>query len=233
MNRCTLWNEIQINPGAPADYVALAQFHYRAERVGVITRILTARCALPGAMPSGVGAPTGHALAGVLVEALPQLNCAARNLALPNRYTGGDRALLAARLNAEMRTIARVIIHPTFRGIGLSVALVREALRTAETPYVEALAAMGRVHPFFRAAGMQEFDRPPDAAAARLLAALAHAGLRPIDLADGARIPETPLLLREFQRFTRRHDANLPALLNLARPRLLSQPLYYLWHNQQ
>jgi GNAT superfamily N-acetyltransferase len=227
MSRCTLWRQITIGPGTGADYAALACFHYRSHRVGAAVRILAARYEPPGAEA---------VLAGVLVESLPPLSCRLREAALPGRYGGGDaagasssRVLLAARLNAEMRTLSRVVIHPTFRSIGLAVALVRAALATAETPYIEAFAAMGRVHPFFRAAGMREYDRPPDAAAVRLAAALAHAGLRPIDLADASRVPEGALLRRELQRFTRLKSDDFAALVRAARGRLLSQPVYYLW----
>ena len=84
-----------------------------------------------------------------------------------DRATGGAYALpdvrrRAALLNRDFRRLARVIVHPTFRGIGLAVLLVRHALAHAPTPYVEALAVMGRIHPFFQTAGMTVYDRPAD-----------------------------------------------------------------------
>lgn len=62
-----------------------------------------------------------------------------------------------ALLNAEVRCISRVIVHPSFRGLGIGVGLVRHALDTATTPYTEAIAAMGWVHPLFEKAGMEAF----------------------------------------------------------------------------
>ena len=71
------------------------------------------------------------------------------------RYAGPDRRAALGRLNAEVEWISRVIVHPTYRGCGLAVRLVRHALATAPVPVVEALAAMGKIHPFFARAGMQ------------------------------------------------------------------------------
>jgi predicted N-acetyltransferase YhbS len=62
--------------------------------------------------------------------------------------------------NANVRTLSRVIVHPQFRSIGLASLLVREVCREAGTRYVEALAVMGRVHPFFEKGGMQRVDVP-------------------------------------------------------------------------
>jgi predicted N-acetyltransferase YhbS len=53
-----------------------------------------------------------------------------------------------------VRTIARVIVHPQFRGLGVAARLVRRICNECPTRYVEAFAAMGDVHPFFEHAGM-------------------------------------------------------------------------------
>jgi ABC-type ATPase with predicted acetyltransferase domain len=57
-------------------------------------------------------------------------------------------------INANLRTISRVIVHPQFRSLGLASQLVRRVLEDCPTRYVEAVAAMGLVHPFFVRAGM-------------------------------------------------------------------------------
>ena len=59
-----------------------------------------------------------------------------------------------ARATAGACAIGRLIVHPQFRSIGLSTWLVRTMCARATTRYVEAFAAMGRVHPFFTRAGM-------------------------------------------------------------------------------
>jgi ABC-type ATPase with predicted acetyltransferase domain len=57
-------------------------------------------------------------------------------------------------INKNLRTISRVVVHPQFRGVGLGSELVRRILQECPTRYVETIAAMGKVHPFFEKAGM-------------------------------------------------------------------------------
>jgi GNAT superfamily N-acetyltransferase len=96
------------------------------------------------------------AIAGLLVVSPPALNCRGRNVATGGRYVTpvDGRRQAACRLNREIECISRVIVHPLYRGLGLARRLVRHALATAETPHVEALAAMGKLHPLFERAGM-------------------------------------------------------------------------------
>jgi hypothetical protein len=224
---CSICSGITITPGTFADYEALAHFHYRAGRPAAITRILAARYHGPGI--GGAAADNGL-LAGILVETLPSLACALRAAALNHRYSSGNRSLDAARLNREMRTIARVIIHPIFRGTGLAIKLVQQLLSAPQTPYIEALAAMARINPFFQRASMHPYDRPPLPAAVRLCAALAHENLRPIDLADSSRCTFSPFLSRELLKFAGpRAENSVQTAAAIARTKLLSQPVYYLW----
>lgn len=128
-------------------------------------------------------------IVGVLVESLPALSCRLRDLATDGRYGGWkDRRMAARLLNAEVRCISRVVVHPQWRGLGLAVKLVRHALETMTTPYTEALAAMGRVHPFFKLAGMTEYRRPPLKDRRRLLDALRYCGVEPWELASEERM---------------------------------------------
>ncbi|HUO08555.1 MAG TPA: hypothetical protein VM008_09675 [Phycisphaerae bacterium] len=223
--RCTLWNHLKIETGTQADYAALKEFHYRSGHPGGIKRVFVARYAGPGL---GGSDATDGMLAGVLVESLPALGCALRSIALPGVFQTGDRSLDAAKLNRDMRTISRVIVHPMFRSVGLAVELVRYALVHAETPYVEALAAMGRVNPFFERAGMRAFDRPALGDVVRMVAALEREGLRAIDLADPGRVTRTPFLEAELRRFCRKSQT-WEEMIAEARGRLLSQPVYYVW----
>jgi ABC-type ATPase with predicted acetyltransferase domain len=64
-----------------------------------------------------------------------------------------------AFVNGNVRTISRVVVHPQFRSAGLAVALVRCLIEQCHTRYVEALAVMGRAHPFFEKAGMKRIDQ--------------------------------------------------------------------------
>jgi GNAT superfamily N-acetyltransferase len=223
---CTVAREIQIEAGDYGDWKALAGFHYRAGRVAGVIRIFRAR-------------HRGR-LAGVLVEALPLLASAARDAATDHRFAIPDRLLAAALLNDEVRCISRVIVHPVYRSLGLAVRLVRHSLEQAQTSYVEAFAAMGRVHPFFEKAGMTAHERPADEAASRMTAALAHAGLQPMDLCagekwlgawNGADGEGRAFLTEELRRYCGfgRRAVSPRQQVDVARRKLLSQPVYYLW----
>jgi ABC-type lipoprotein export system ATPase subunit/GNAT superfamily N-acetyltransferase len=126
------------------DYDALSQFHYLAGRPAAHKRVYVVRRR----------GPLGVAPAAVLVVSPPVPCVRGRNIMLGRRYLGRCRKGALARLNREMECISRVIVHPVYRGCGLAVRLVRHALRQSPTPYVEALAAMGAVHPLFQRAGM-------------------------------------------------------------------------------
>jgi len=166
-----------IEPGRIGDYRAMAGFHYLAGPPAAHKRVYVAR---PAPAWLATLSPAERALAptraGVLVVSPPVMNVRGRNRAFAGRYYGRDRAAAVARLNAEVECISRVVVHPAFRGAGLAVAMVRHALDHAATPRVEALAAMGAVHPFFERAGMRAWG-VPDADAARFLSAAQAAGL--------------------------------------------------------
>jgi len=167
--------------GRIRDYHELAGFHYLAgppachKRVYVVRRPSAGR----GRRWRDVAAAD---LAAVLVVSPPLLTVRGRNIATGGRYSGRDRREATRRLNREMECISRVIVHPTYRGSGLAGRLVRHALATAETPMVEALAAMGRVHPFLERAGMTATHLEADAISRRVLAAAEAAGFTPADV---------------------------------------------------
>lgn len=90
---------------------------------------------------------------GVCVFAAP-----ARSLRLRNRFFGlhgkTDRLSLK-RLNEQLWVLARVVIHPTYRGAGLASDFVRASCRACPVPWIETLTAMGHLHPFFERAGFR------------------------------------------------------------------------------
>jgi GNAT superfamily N-acetyltransferase len=130
---------LALAPGTPQDYLALARFHY-----------------LPGrpATWAGVWAVRYDArLIAVAVLSYPTVNSAARDRAL--RLDDWPAARKLAFVNRHVRAISRVVVHPQFRGVGLAARLVRHACDTCPTRFVEAVARMGRVHPFFEKGGMR------------------------------------------------------------------------------
>jgi hypothetical protein len=138
------------------DYHALARFHYCAARPATICRAVAVRYSAGFRRPDGGRATT----AAVAILSYPVPTCRGRE-----RYFGlrgasyGDRLRFA---NAEVRTISRVIVHPSFRAIGLSTLLIRRLIGLCPTRYVEALARMGRAHPLFDRAGMTRVEPEQD-----------------------------------------------------------------------
>ena len=210
-----------------------------------MTRLLALEDARPTVVGRYLRRRGDRTTVGVLVESYPALGCMMRDAALGGRYTAiRDRRARARAVNAELRCISRVIIAPQWRGLGLAVRLVRAALAQPTTIMTEALAAMGRVNPFFERAGMTAYPRPAHERDARLAAALRHAGFDPIDLArighlaQGIdRLPAAARrwLIAELRRWHghgRGRDgttrAGVTDMLIAARTSLLAEPVYYL-----
>ncbi|WP_432798370.1 hypothetical protein [Poriferisphaera sp. WC338] len=269
--------ELVLRKGCGRDYAALGRFHYRAHRPACMTRVLVLEYA--GARQDRAGysivadkkqqvqakcdVVADGQIVGVLVESLPALSSKARDYALDKRYSGSG---LTARegvrlLNGEVRCISRVVVHPQWRGLGLAVWLVREALATATTRFTESLAVMGHVNPFFERAGMRVYARGEHEPDARLKAAMSRVG---IDAGMVSRIEvcarwimemdeaERAWLLREIWRWSslymRRYGCEkkmaamawggdeqmneLCSRLVLMRERLFFEPMYYLWSRE-
>jgi len=194
---------------------------------------------------NGAGRET---LVGVIVYSRSPLSLAARNRATGGRYRVG-RGLSAGRLvNEELRIVSRVVIVPNWRGLGLARRLVAETLPRVGTPYVEALAAMGRVHPFFEQAGMTAYPGAPGPAGSeRLRSALEAVGLgrsarRSAEALEAALESLAPaarrLAEREIERWARsylaakNHRSRRPErrrTLDLVARHLDAAPVYYLW----
>ncbi len=241
-------NDLEFVNGSLADYQTLKEHHYRADRPATATRVLALRCKSQSVTVRFRGKPAGSQTVAVLIESLPSLSCTMRNWALRDRYGNWlEPRQRATLLNREVRVISRVVVHPCWRGIGLAVRLVKAALDQPTTIYTEALAAMGRVNPFFERAGMTAYPRPPHAFNARLNDAMRSVGLSPNCLAS---IEQTQSKIesltqaqrdwfhRELYRWYRQnggrsivHSTDPTIHLHAARQRLLLDPVYYLHDN--
>lgn len=228
--------------GTLRDYAALASHHYLSERPATATRVLVLEHARPTVAGRYLSRSSDRCVVGVLVESYPSLCCRLRDEALGGRYAGWKgpgvgRAGAGRLLNEEVRCISRVVVDPQWRGLGLAVRLVRRAIEGMTTPYLEALAAMGRVHPFFERAGMTAYRRAPLKRDQRLLDALRSAGVEAWELANvtamHARLTggdgsiDAALLRSELRRWAGA-SCELPAQLTMARQALLCEPVYYL-----
>ena len=89
--------------------------------------------------------------AGICVFAAPSAA-----LTLRSQYFGlkGRRSDVSLRaLNNQLWLLARVVLHPTYRGAGVASAFVRRACEMCPVSFVETLSAMGHLNPFFERAG--------------------------------------------------------------------------------
>jgi GNAT superfamily N-acetyltransferase len=239
---------LDLGEGTLADYKRLSEHHYRAKKPATATRVLVYRCAQASTANRYLGREDQARSVAVLVESLPSLSCRMRNHALHDRYGGWLCARQRAKLlNREVRVISRVVVHPCWRGLGLAVSLVRAALSKPTTQYTEALAAMGRVNPFFECAGMTAYPRPPLPSDRRLIEAMQTVGLSPTDLGtpdaiwcriDTIQGSTRDWLLKEFYRWYRQnggrsaaHSTDPMTHLQAARQRLMLEPVYYLHDN--
>lgn len=241
--------QLTLCPGAIHDYDALSQYHYRAGRPATAARVLVLKHNRPTVADRYQRRPARVGVVAVLVESLPVLQCRQRDWALGDRYKPITRPRQRAMLlTAELRCISRVVVHPQWRGLGLAVRLVQAALDDPQAPFTEAIAAMGKVHPFFEHAGMTAYPRPPHRHDARMVAALEKAGFDLLDLARlshllgsiNALSGSTRRWVRhELHRWyrqtigrSRQHSTDPRDHLLLARQQLLSEPVYYFHVNR-
>ena len=142
---------LQFRLGRAADYRRLAHLHYNPHPPATFALVCC------------VDYLQGHhqrIVAGG-VRSYPPLRCFARESAL--HLTHLPPLLRHRFLNRHLRCISRLIVHPQFRGIGLSTYLVRQLCRQSHTRYVEAISRLAAYHPVFTRAGLQHISLPtPD-----------------------------------------------------------------------
>ena len=135
--------KIVVERGTFEDYRQVERFHYVAKRPAVragIWRVMHEKRVVAAGVLS-YPTPSSHAREEVLEL------CGSRYARPKIRW-----------LNANLRTISRVIVHPQFRGVGIASHLVRVMCAESGVKYVEAMAVMGRVVPFFEKGGMKRYE---------------------------------------------------------------------------
>ena len=141
----SLYDELDITLGARADWPYFARWHYRSETIGPV-RFVTL---------------LWHAERpiGICLFTAPALSLAARN-----RYFGRSgrwSRLTLKALNRQLVCLARVVLHPTYRGAGLGSRFVRRSCELCPFPWIESLAQLGQFHQFLERAGFTRVDTPP------------------------------------------------------------------------
>jgi hypothetical protein len=238
MHTCSIHKELEIMPGDMDDYRSLARYHYRDGQPAVVKAVYTIRWKRSRGL-------FGRRPAGVIVYTMPNARLELRAVATDGVFRGLDRQTELRLLNRHVRCIARVIIEPCFRGIGLAVRLVRETMPRLNVPIIEALGVLPLVNPFLERAGMRSFAPRVSAAHVELLEALRAVGFEEDDLVD----PEAAqrkfdrlnrgvgdFLEGRVRRFLKSHGTRrtMPSGLERTRyllSRLTHRPAYYIWFN--
>jgi hypothetical protein len=239
---CTITKHLEIRPANRTAYDELAQFHYRAACPAVYTAIYAmydiwhGRVAQP---PSAVSSPVG-----VIVYTMPSIGLEMRNIATGSIFDNcSSRSERMKMINKNIRCISRVIIEPRYRGLGLAARLVRETMPLMNVPIIEAIAAMGRVNPFFEKVGMKPYPAKVSRQCQRLRAAFAQVGIkehlfiRPVEvqkkldaMCGQLRFWIEHHISRFMQAYGKRR--NMPPGLQRTRfilSKLTAEPVYYIW----
>ena len=133
--------------GSRRDYLALEHFHYLPKRPSSWALVLR--------VVYDDGSRSGPRVIAVGVLSYPVLRCRTRERVLGLNDLNERGKISFA--NRYIRSISRVIVHPQFRALGLASALVRALIENCPSRYVEAMAVMGKAHPFFKSGGMTEY----------------------------------------------------------------------------
>lgn len=100
----------------------------------------------------------GERPVGICVFTTAPLSLAGRN-----RYFGRSGVwtkLNIRAMNRQLVMLSRVVLHPTYRGAGIATAFVRKSCEACPFPWIESLAQMGHINPFFEKAGFVRIDVP-------------------------------------------------------------------------
>lgn len=223
----SLWRRLRIEPGTKRDYDTFAAMHYRStDELGFVDKVFVLREGRRGSL-----------------VAIVVYSHAPRELALRNQATDGCFKGNLKRVNAKLRILRRLIVHPDLRGAGVGHRFVRRTLPMVGTPFVECLATMGAVNPVFERAGMDRIGQcAPPRERQTVLDALREMEVDPYASDFETLVCRRPRLRRlvfeqvdRWYRTTtaggyRRAERQSPRLLaRLFRGLLGHQPVYYLW----
>lgn len=88
---------------------------------------------------------------GICIFTSPPLGLRERN-----RYFGLSGRWSRTKIqtmNRQLVSLARVVVHPAYRGAGIAAAFIRRSCASLPWPWIETLAQMGHMNPFFEKAG--------------------------------------------------------------------------------
>ena len=124
------------------------------------------------------GEGSSDEVCGIILYKYPGIMCQGRKEAF-------GRVLTIKELNRDLTCIARVVVHPKYRTIGLGTKLVKETLPLVNKPYVEMIAVMAKYNPFAEKAGMKKIlESKPNPAVLEAIEKLRKLGFNPVFLSS-------------------------------------------------
>ncbi|HBG27464.1 MAG: hypothetical protein A2Y10_02725 [Planctomycetes bacterium GWF2_41_51] len=240
--QCTIKKYLKIVQGSLDDYKLLSRFHYRSCQTGptaTIYKIIDCHPSRELIEP----------VVGIIIYSMPAVSVQLRNVATQGLFTkSGSSSANLQLINQNIRTISRVVIEPRYRALGLAYQLVKKTMPLLNMPYIEALAVMGKVNPFFEKAGMMKYEAHEPLRSVKLRQALSSVGIEEYELVDieltNRKIEN---LNTKAKAFIEKHITDflsaygrrakcLPQCLKRTEffiSRLSERPVYYIWRNAQ
>ncbi|MCS6770244.1 MAG: hypothetical protein NZ570_07415 [Candidatus Caldarchaeum sp.] len=124
---CSLLSRLAVEEGGVEDWKLLSFLHYRSHRLGGVARVFRARL--------------GERVVGVVVYSTPFLKPAGFSRLFNTDW------YLSERFGNVLR-VQRVVVHPSFRGVGVARMLLAESMPKLDVAFVEILSSMERLIPF-------------------------------------------------------------------------------------
>jgi len=142
-----IYNSIKVDIGDKKDYKKLSKFHYRQAGLGAVKNIYKMIF--------------HEDVIGVIVITYPHLALKGRNIYTDKKYSKMSTEN-CKKINEEFECIARIILHPQYRGLGLAYYFLEEYFKLSSSKYIETVAVMANYTPFFEKAGMTKVETEQD-----------------------------------------------------------------------
>jgi len=156
-----VYDNISVDIGERSDYEKLKRFHYRQSKLGAVKNIYKLSFK--------------KEVIGVIVICYPHLALKGRNLYTDGKYNKMTKET-CTEINEKFECIARVILHPKFRGLGLAYHFLQEYFKLSTCSYIETVAVMANYSPFFEKAGMTRINTEKDKRRVKLVSELEDYG---------------------------------------------------------
>lgn len=154
---CSVARGVSVRRGGLADYRPLAHLHYAAGQPQSPRSVWVAEH------------PEVDGPAAVAVLTYPDLRNPARDLATSNEYKLTHQRDIARKLNDEVARLARIVVRPELRGIGITRWLIEAIIENESIRWLECSTAMAHYSPFLDRLGFVEAPRPAHDSEAKLL----------------------------------------------------------------